>query len=123
MSTENIFSQVGKYPWSPDPKTLEYHPGPKEHELEKEPSYHYTNCYYEYGLPDYSQELEQTVNQSNTTNNTRFGLGKTLTMNRDEVEEDPSEDEGNESFATDGTEAFEVKDTEAFEEESIDALQ
>jgi len=34
------------------------------------------------------------VNQPNTANNTLFGLGKTLTMNREEVEEDPSEDEG-----------------------------
>jgi len=42
----------------------------------------------------YLQESKQTVNQPNTTNNTRFGLRKTLTMNRDEVEEDPSKDEG-----------------------------
>jgi len=32
-------------------------------------------------------------------------------MNRDEVGEDPSEDEGTEIFATEGTEAFEDKST------------
>ncbi|XP_039682955.1 ABC transporter G family member 35 [Medicago truncatula] len=53
----------------------------------------------------------------------QHSLGKTLTMNRDEVEEDPSEDEGTEAFATEGTEAFEVKSIEAFEEEGTDALQ
>lgn len=44
-------------------------------------------------------------------------------MNREEVEEDPSEDEGTEAFKTEGNEAFEVKGTEAFEEEGTDALQ
>jgi hypothetical protein len=120
MSMEKNFSQVGEYPWSP--QTPEYHSGPEEHELEREPSYHYINHYYEYGSPEYSQGSEQTVNQPNT-NNTRFGLGKILTMNKDEVEEDPSEDEGTEAFATEGTEAFEDKGTEAFVEKGTDALQ
>jgi hypothetical protein len=63
------------------------------------------------------------VNQPITANNTRFGRGKTLTMNRDEVEDDPSEDKGIEAFATEGTEAFKFKGTEAFEEDGIDALR
>jgi len=54
------------------------------------------------------------VNHPNTINNTHFRLGKTLIMNRDEVEKDPSEDKGIEAFATEGTEAF--------VEEGIDAL-
>jgi len=62
------------------------------------------------------------MNQPNRANNTHFGLGKTLTVNRDEVEEDPSKDEGTEAFATESTKAFEDKATEAFVEESIDAL-
>lgn len=69
------------------------------------------------------QESEQIVNQPIIANNTCFGRGKTLTMNKDEVEEDPSEDKGTEAFATEGTEAFEFKGTEAFEEDGIDALQ
>jgi len=113
MSMENHISQVGKYPSSP--QTLEYHPGPKMHELERTPSYHYINKYYEYGSPYYSQGSEQTSNQRNTINNTRFGLGKTLNLNRDEVEEDPSEDEGTEDFEDNGTEAF--------VEEGTDTLQ
>jgi len=52
MSMENNFSQVGEYPWSPGPQIPEYHPGHEEHELEREPSYHYISEYYEYGLPD-----------------------------------------------------------------------
>jgi len=40
-------------------------------------------------------------------------------MHRDEVEEDPSEDEGTEAFTTEGTKAFEVKCTKAFEEMGI----
>ena len=63
------------------------------------------------------------MNQPNTRNNTHFGLGKTLTMNKDEVEEDPSEDEGTEAFTIEGTKAFEDKGTEAFVEEGTDALQ
>lgn len=55
------------------------------------------------------------MNQSNTIHNTRFGLGKTLIMNKDEVEEDPIEDEGTEAFTTEGTEAL--------VEEGIDDLQ
>jgi len=55
------------------------------------------------------------VNQPYTTNNTRFGLRKTLTMNKEDVEEDPSEDEG--------TETFEDRGTKAFVEEGTDALQ
>lgn len=43
-------------------------------------------------------------------------------MNRDEVEEDLSEDEGTEAFSTEDTEAFEDKGIEAFEEEGTDAL-
>lgn len=57
----------------------------------------------------YTQELGSTVNQPGATNNTRYGIGKTLTMNRDEVEEDLSEDEGTEAFSTEDTEAFEDK--------------
>jgi len=34
---DNHYSQVGEYPWSP--QTSEYHPGPEEHELEREPNY------------------------------------------------------------------------------------
>jgi hypothetical protein len=44
-------------------------------------------------------------------------------MNRDGVEEDPSEDEGTEAFATKGTEAFEDKGTEALLEKGTNALQ
>lgn len=35
-------------------------------------------------------------------------------MNWDEVEEDPSEDEGTEAFSTEGTEAFEEEGTDVF---------
>jgi len=73
-------------------------------------------------LPDYSQGSEETVNQPNTTNHTRNGLGMTLTMNRDEVEDDPSEDKGTEAFSTEGNEAFEDKSSEAFVVEGTDAL-
>lgn len=55
-SMENNFSQVGEC--SSNPEKPEYHPGPEAHELEEEPSYHYINCYYEYGLPNYLQESE-----------------------------------------------------------------
>ena len=44
-----------------------------------------------------------------TIHNTHFGLGKTLTMNRYLVEEDPSEDEGTEAVTTNGTEALEYR--------------
>lgn len=91
MSMENSFSQADEYHWSP--QTPEYHPGPEAHELERAPSYHYYNKYYEYVSPYYSQGSEQTVNQPSTMHNTRFGLGKTLTMNMEEVGEDSSEDE------------------------------
>jgi len=121
MSTENNFSQIGECSWSP--VTPEYHPGSEAHELEEEPSYHVINCYYEYGLLDYSQRLKETVNQLNTTNHTRYGLRKTLSINKDEVEEDPIEDEGTETFSTEGTEAFEDNGNEAFVEESTDALE
>jgi len=53
---ENSSSNVGEYPLSPEQKTPEYHPGLEENDAEEEPSYHYTNCYYENGLPDYQQE-------------------------------------------------------------------
>ena len=46
----------------------------------------------------------------------------TLTMNRDEVEDDPSEDKGTEAFSTEGNEAFEDKSSEAFVVEGTDAL-
>ena len=46
------------------------------------------------------------MNPPNTTNNTHLGFGKTLTMNRDEVEEDPREYEGTEAFEDKGIEAF-----------------
>ena len=62
------------------------------------------------------------MNQPDTPNITRYGTGKNLAMNKDEVEEDPSEDEDTEVFTTKGTEAFKVKGTKAFEEEGIDAL-
>jgi len=55
-----------------------------------------------------------TLNQPDAANNTRYGIGKALTMNKDEVEEDPSEEEG--------IEVFEVKGTGALEEDGIDAL-
>jgi len=63
------------------------------------------------------------VNQPSTLHNTLFGLGKNLTMNREEVEEDSSEDEGTEALATKGTEAFEDRGTEAFVKEGTNALQ
>jgi len=62
------------------------------------------------------------MNQLDAANNTRYGIGKTLTMSRDEVKEDPSEDEGTEYFTTEGTEAFKVNGIEAFEEEGTDAF-
>jgi len=72
MSMENNFSQVAEYPWSP--QTPEYHPGPEKHELEREQSYRYINHYYEYELPEYSQESKQIVNQPNTANNIHLGV-------------------------------------------------
>jgi hypothetical protein len=48
---------------------------------------------------------------------------KHFNQNKEEVEEDPSEDEGTEAFTTDGTEAFEERGTRAFVEEGTDALQ
>jgi len=121
MSMENSFCQVGVCPWSL--VTPKYHPRPEGHELEEEPSYHYIIHYYKHGLPDYSQESEQKVNQPNTSNNTRFGRGNTLNMNRDEVEVDPSEDEGTRAFITESNKAFKDKGTEACVEESINSLQ
>jgi hypothetical protein len=63
------------------------------------------------------------VNQLSSANNTQSGIGKTLAMNKNEVEEDPSEDEGTEAFATKGTKAFEDKGTEALLEKGTNALQ
>jgi len=85
------------------------------------PNYHCINCYYAYELPDYAQELEVTVNIPDTINNTQYGIGKTLAMSKDEVEEDASE--GIAAFTTEGTEAFKVKGTEVIEEEGTDAFQ
>jgi len=64
----------------------------------EELSYHCTNCLYAYRLPDYPQESVATVNQPEEARNTQHGIGRTLTMNKDEVEEDPSEDESTKAF-------------------------
>jgi len=58
--------------------------------------------------------------QPGETLNTRYVIGKTMTMNKDEVKEDPSEDEIIDAFKSKGIKAFEVKGTEAFEEEGIE---
>jgi len=55
--------------------------------------------------------------QPGATLNTRYGIGKNLTMNRDEVEEDPSEDESTDTFESKGTEAFEKEGIESFPSE------
>jgi len=60
------------------------------------------------------------LNIPDTTNNSQYGIGKTLAMS---AEIKSRKTQGTEAFTTEGTEAFKVKGTEAFEEEGTDALQ
>jgi hypothetical protein len=80
-----------------------------ETNLEEVPHCECTHCHFTYGLPDQHQEYEPTVNQHGEAHNTKHGIGR-LAMNRDEVEEGPSEAEGNEAFEKEGTDTFPDED-------------
>jgi len=111
MVHECLFSECHKPIGTP-----EYHPGPEESDPKERPMCDFRHCIFAWGLPEYKpQESDQTVNQPQpaATLNTRYGIGKTLTMNKDEVEETPSEEESTDAFKSEGTKAFEVKGTEA----------